>query len=93
MMNKPTVDEILSGMTEPGDSEEPVQGQEANRYTAVMVAAKRARQINSYYRSLGEGGGLDDFAPPLVTSQSRNYLTISMEEAARAELGYRLRGK
>ena len=41
-----------------GDIEEP------NRYTAVMVTAKRARQINSYYHSLGEGGGLDAFAPP-----------------------------
>jgi DNA-directed RNA polymerase omega subunit len=88
-MNKPTVDEILDGLgtTLPEDEEAP------NRYTAVMVSAKRARQINTYYRSLGEGGALEDYAPPLVTSQSRNYLTISMEEAARGEIGYRLRGR
>jgi DNA-directed RNA polymerase subunit omega len=88
-MNKPTVEEILAGLTSvtPEDEEAP------NRYTAVMVTAKRARQINSYYRSLGDGGGLEDYAPPLVQSQSRNYLTISMEEAARGEIGYRLRGR
>lgn len=88
-MNKPTVDEILYGLglVTPEGEEPP------NRYTAVMVTAKRARQINSYYRSLGEGGSLEDFAPPLVTTQSRNYLTIAMEEAARGEIGYRLRGK
>ena len=54
-MDKPTVDEVLEGLSaaREADIEEP------NRYTAVMVTAKRARQINSYYHSLGEGGGLD----------------------------------
>jgi DNA-directed RNA polymerase omega subunit len=85
-MNKPTVDEILKGMTQQAE-----EGEVPNRYTAAMVTAKRARQINSYYRSLGEGSGLDDYAPPLVTTRSRNYLTISMEEAARGEIGYRIR--
>jgi DNA-directed RNA polymerase subunit omega len=86
-MNKPTIDEILAGLSE---TREP--GTEApNRYTAVMVTAKRARQINSYYHSLGEGGGLDNFAPPLVSSVSRNYLSMSMAEVARSEIGYRLR--
>jgi DNA-directed RNA polymerase subunit omega len=93
MMNKPTVDEILSGMAEhvsPEDSAKDEQG--PNRYTAVMVTAKRARQINSYYRSLGEGGAFEEFAPPLVTTTSRNYLTIAMEEVARGEVTYRIRG-
>jgi DNA-directed RNA polymerase omega subunit len=86
-MNKPTVEEILAGMRlVAAETEEP-----PNRYTAVMVSARRARQINSYYRSLGEGGALEDYAPPMVASQSRNYLTISMEETARGEIGYRLR--
>jgi DNA-directed RNA polymerase subunit K/omega len=87
-MNKPTVDEILAGLeeTRPREEEEP------NRYTAVMVTARRARQINSYYRSLGEGSGLEEgVAAPLISTPSRNYLTIAMEEAARAELTYRLR--
>ena len=86
-MDKPTVDEVLEGLSaaREGDIEEP------NRYTAVMVTAKRARQINSYYHSLGEGGGLDSFAPPLISSVSRNYLSMSMAEVARGEIGYRLR--
>ena len=86
-MNKPTVDEILAGLRDmrAEDTEEP------NRYTAVRVTAKRARQINSYYHSLGEGGALDSFAPPLVAGLSKNYLSISMAEVARGEIGYRLR--
>jgi DNA-directed RNA polymerase subunit omega len=86
-MDKPTVDEVLAGLASAreGDIEEP------NRYTAVMVTAKRARQINSYYHSLGEGGGLDSFAPPPVANFSKNYLSIAMAEAARGEISYRLR--
>jgi DNA-directed RNA polymerase subunit omega len=86
-MNKPTVDEIILGLEASRDE----QMDRPNRYTAVMVTAKRARQINSYYRSLGEGGVFEDVAPPLVTTASRNYLTISMEEVARGEITYRLR--
>jgi DNA-directed RNA polymerase subunit omega len=86
-MNKPTVDEILAGLSETRDAET----EEPNRYTAVMVTAKRARQINTYYHSLGDGGGLDSFAPPLVATFSKNYLSISMAEAARGEIAYRLR--
>lgn len=86
-MNKPTVDEIILGLEESRDE----QMDHPNRYTAVMVTAKRARQINSYYRSLGEGGAFEDVAPPLITTASRNYLTISMEEVARGEITYRLR--
>lgn len=86
-MNKPTVDEILLGLTKSRDAET----EEPNRYTAVMVTAKRARQINTYYHSLGEGGVLDAFAPPLVANISRNYLSSSMAEAARGEIAYRLR--
>lgn len=86
-MNKPTVEEIIEGLTvATPDLEVP-----PNRYAAVMVTARRARQINSYYRSLGEGGAFEDVAPPLVTSTSRNYLTISMEEVARGEIGFQLR--
>ncbi len=87
-MNKPTVDEVLAGLSSAreGETEEP------NRYTAVMVTAKRARQINSYYHSLGESGALDGFtAAPLIATMSKNYLSISMSEAARGETGYRLR--
>jgi DNA-directed RNA polymerase subunit omega len=88
-MNKPTVEEIIEGMISAGADDEI----RPNRYAAVMVTARRARQINSYYRSLGEGGAFEDVAPPLVTSTSRNYLTISMEEVARGEIGYKMRGE
>jgi DNA-directed RNA polymerase subunit omega len=86
-MNKPTVDEILAGLSETRDAET----EEPNRYTAVMVTAKRARQINTYYHSLGEGGALDAFSPPLVANISKNYLSIAMAEVARSEIAYRLR--
>lgn len=86
-MNRPTIDEILAGLKKAcgPDAEEP------NRYTAVMVTAKRARQINSYYHSLGEGGAFEGFVAPPVASFSRNYLSIALAEAARGELAYRIR--
>lgn len=86
-MNKPTVDEVLAGLSGARDEE----AEEPNRYTAVMVTAKRARQINSYYHSLGEGPGLDAFVPPTTPAFSRNYLSIAMAEGARGEIAYRLR--
>lgn len=86
-MNKPTVDEVLGGLSDARDEE----AEEPNRYTAVMVTAKRARQINSYYHSLGEASGLDVFVPPAAAGFSKNYLSIAMAEAARAEISYRLR--
>jgi DNA-directed RNA polymerase subunit omega len=86
-MNKPTIDEILAGLSQTCET----GGEEPNRYTAVMVTAKRARQINSYYHSLGEGGGLDSFAPPPVATFSKNYLSIAMAEAARGEIACRVR--
>ncbi len=86
-MNKPTVDEVLAGLSSARDADT----EEPNRYTAVMVTAKRARQINSYYHSLGEGAASIAFAPPLVATISKNYLSIAMAEASRGEIGYRLR--
>ena len=46
-----------------------------------LVAAKRARQINSYYHNLGEGT-FDEYPPPMVETGSKNYLKISLEEVA-----------
>ena len=86
-MNKPTVDEVLAGLSGAKDPE----AEEPNRYTAVMVTAKRARQINTYYHSLGDGAGLDSFTPPTVAAFSKNYLSIAMAEAARGEISFRLR--
>ena len=58
-----------------------------SHYAAVVVAAKRARQINSYYHNLGEGT-FDEFAPPLIESRSKNYLTMSLEEIAEGKIVY-----
>ncbi len=41
-----------------------------SNYASVIVAAKRARQINAYYHSLGEGA-FDEFAPPMVETASK----------------------
>ncbi len=49
-----------------------------NRFAAVVVAARRARQINAYFHQLGEGIG--HYVPPQVHSLSRKPLTIAMEE-------------
>jgi DNA-directed RNA polymerase subunit omega len=57
------------------------------RYALVIVAAKRARQINNYHHQLGEGT-FDEFAPPLIESRSKNYLTMSLEEIAEGKIVY-----
>ena len=58
-----------------------------SRYSLVIVAAKRARQINNYHHQLGEGT-FDNFAPPLVESRSKNYLTMSLEEISQGKIKY-----
>ena len=76
-MNKPTVDEILAGLSSTCEE----GAEEPNRYTAVMATAKRARQINSYYHSLGENTmGIEELTPPLINTRSTNLLTIAFEE-------------
>ena len=59
-------------------------------YAVVLVAAKRARQINSYYHNLGEGP-FDEYTPPMVETGSKNYLKIALEEMATGKLQYRYR--
>jgi DNA-directed RNA polymerase subunit omega len=61
-----------------------------SNYASVLVAAKRARQINSYYHNLGEGT-FDEFPPPMVESGSKNYLTIALEEVAQGKIKYQYR--
>ena len=58
-----------------------------SRYALVIVAAKRARQINNYHHQLGEGT-FDQLAPPLVESRSKNYLTMALEEVAEGKINY-----
>ena len=57
-----------------------------SRYALVIVAAKRARQINNYHHQLGEGSFEE--LPPLVESRSKNYLTMALEEIAEGKIKY-----
>ena len=59
-----------------------------SRYALVLVAAKRARQINNYHHQLGEGIGFEEAPPPLIESRSKNYLTMAMEEIASGKIKY-----
>jgi DNA-directed RNA polymerase subunit omega len=75
-MIKPRVDKLLNKTD--------------THYAAVVVAARRARQLNSYYRALGEGT-YEEFTPPMVETASGNYLTIALEELAAGKIEYRYR--
>ena len=57
-----------------------------SKFTLVSLAAKRARQINSYFNQLGEG--LGTIVPPQVTSLSRKPLSISLEEIEDGKIVY-----
>ena len=61
-----------------------------SHYAAVVVAAKRARQLNSYYRALGEGT-YEEYTPPMVETPTGNYLTIALEELAQGKIRYQYR--
>ena len=75
-MIKPRVDKLLD--------------QTDSHYAAVLVAAKRARQLNSYYRALGEGT-YEEYTPPMVETATGNYLTIALEELAQGKIKYQYR--
>ena len=51
-----------------------------SKFGLVTLAARRAREINSYFNQLGEG--LGTMVPPQVSSTSRKPLSISFEEIA-----------
>ena len=72
-MIHPRIDELLENVD--------------SRYALVIVAAKRARQINNYHHMLGEGT-FDEAPPPLVESRSKNYLTMALEETSEGKLKY-----
>lgn len=56
-----------------------------SKYTLVILAAKRAREINSYYSQLGEGRA--EYIPPLVETGLRNKpLTIALQEIAEGKI-------
>jgi DNA-directed RNA polymerase subunit omega len=51
-----------------------------SKFGLVSLAARRARQINSYYGQLGDG--LGTIVPPQVTSSASKSLSIAFEEIA-----------
>ena len=51
-----------------------------SKFSLVTLAAKRARQINSYFNQLGDG--LGHMVPPQVSSVARKPLSIGFEEIA-----------
>lgn len=57
-----------------------------SKYTLVSLAAKRGREVNSYFNQLGEG--LGSIVPPQVPSISRKPLSISLEEVAAGKITY-----
>ena len=57
-----------------------------SKFTLVTLAARRGRQINSYFNQLGEGLGA--IVPPQVTSVSRKPLSIALEEVASGKITY-----
>jgi DNA-directed RNA polymerase subunit omega len=60
-----------------------------SKYTLVILAAKRSRQINSYFSQLGEG--VAEFTPPQVPmspDQAPKALSISLQEIAEEKVSY-----
>ena len=60
-----------------------------SKYTLVLLAAKRARQINSYFTQLGEG--VAEFTPPQIpldTERAPKALSIALQEIAEGKVSY-----
>ena len=59
---------------------EDLLGRVDSKFSLVTLAARRARQVNSYFNQLGEG--LGSLVPPQVASTARKPLSIAFEEIA-----------
>jgi DNA-directed RNA polymerase subunit omega len=55
-----------------------------SKFTLVSLAARRARQINSYFSQLSEG--LGTVVPPQVHSLSHKPVTIALEEINQSKI-------
>ncbi len=71
-MIHPPIDELLK--------------QVPSKYALVIIASKRARQLNAYHHQLGEGEFDESYAPPQIESRSKNYLTMALEELAAGKI-------
>jgi DNA-directed RNA polymerase subunit omega len=60
-----------------------------SKYTLVILAAKRSRQINSYFSQLGEG--VAEFTPPQIPmspDKAPKALSIAMQEISEGLVSY-----
>jgi DNA-directed RNA polymerase subunit omega len=55
-----------------------------SKFTLVTLAARRARNINSYFNQLGDG--LGGMIPPQVSSTARKPLSIAFQEIAEEKI-------
>ncbi len=55
-----------------------------SKFTLVTLAARRARNINSYFNQLGDG--LGSMIPPQVSSTARKPLSIGFQEIAEEKI-------
>ena len=55
-----------------------------SKFSLVTLAARRARNINSYFNQLGDG--LGHMIPPQVSSVARKPLSIGFEEIAQQKI-------
>ena len=55
-----------------------------SKFTLVTLAARRARNINSYFNQLGDG--LGGMIPPQVSSTARKPLSIGFQEIAEEKI-------
>ena len=60
-----------------------------SKYTLVILAAKRSRQINSYFSQLGEG--VAEFTPPqipMTPDKAPKALSIALQEISEGLVSY-----
>ena len=70
-MIEPKIDELLERVD--------------SKYTLVILAARRARQINGYYAQLGEGIG--EYGPPMVDAgPNRKARSVALQEIVEDKL-------
>lgn len=60
-----------------------------SKYTLVLMAAKRSRQINAYFSQLGQG--VAEFTPPQVPldpDKAPKPLSIALQEISESKVSY-----
>lgn len=64
---------------------EDLLGHVDSKYTLVILASRRARQINGYYAQLGDGIG--EYIPPMVDAgPNRKALSVALQEIVERKL-------